>query len=113
MKVLAIMTLKPEASLESVRAELANEIRGAWSLFSSGVLRETYATEIPSRVVFVIETDNRAAAEHHLARLPLIGQFRLTDSRRRNDRGNDHPGPASPWIRVFCSASSNLPRRIA
>jgi hypothetical protein len=79
MKVLAIMTLKPEASLESVRAELANEIRGAWGLFSSGVLRETYATEIPSRVVFVIETDDRAAAEHHLARLPLIaaGMFHV------------------------------------
>jgi hypothetical protein len=79
MKVLAILTLHPEASLEAVRAELANEIRGSWELFTSGVLREAYATEVPSRVVFVIEADDCAAAERHLAPLPLIaaGTFRV------------------------------------
>ena len=79
MKVLAILTLKPEARLEIVRAELANEIRGSWRLFASGVLREAYATEVPSRVVFVIETDDLAAAERHLAPLPLIaaGMFQV------------------------------------
>jgi hypothetical protein len=79
MKVLAMLNLKPEASVEAVRAELANEIRGSWGLFASGVLREAYATEIPSRVVFVIEADDCAAAERHLAPLPLIaaGLFRV------------------------------------
>jgi hypothetical protein len=79
MKVLAILTLKPEASLETVRAELANEIRGSWGLFASGVLREAYATEVQSRLVFVIEADNAAAAEHQLAPLPLIaaGMFKV------------------------------------
>jgi hypothetical protein len=79
MKVLAILTLKPEASLETVRAELANEIRGSWGLFASGVLRETYATDVPSRVVFIIEADDLAAAERHLAPLPLIaaGMFQV------------------------------------
>ncbi len=72
MKVLAILTLKPEATLETVRAELANEIRGSWKLFASGVLREAYATDVPSRVVFVIEADDFVAAERHLAPLPLI-----------------------------------------
>jgi hypothetical protein len=72
MKVLAIFTLKPEARLHAARAELANEIRGSCWLFASGVLREAYATELPSRVVFVIEADNAAAAEGHLASLPLI-----------------------------------------
>ncbi len=76
MKVLAILTRRPEASLESVRAELANEIRGSWGLFASGVLREAYATEVPSRVVFVIEADDLAAAERHLAALPLIAAAR-------------------------------------
>jgi hypothetical protein len=79
MKVLAILTLKPEASLESVRAERAKEIRGSWGLFASGVLREAYATEIPSRVVFVIEAHDLAAAERQLAPLPLIaaGMFNV------------------------------------
>jgi hypothetical protein len=72
MKVPAILTLKPEAKLETIRAELANEIRGSWALYASGVLREAYATEVPSRVVFVIEADNAEAAERHLAPLPLV-----------------------------------------
>ena len=72
MKVLAILTLKPDAKLESVRSELANEIRGSWALYSSGILREAYATELPTRVVFVIEADSAAAAKGHLASLPLI-----------------------------------------
>jgi hypothetical protein len=72
MKVLAILTLKPETKLETVRAELATEIGGSWALYVSGVLREAYATEHPSRVVFVIEADNAATAERHLAPLPLV-----------------------------------------
>jgi hypothetical protein len=79
MKILAILTVKSEAKLESVRAELANEIRGSWALYSSGVLREAYATEVPTRVVFVIEADNAAAAERHLVPLPLVaaGMFQM------------------------------------
>jgi hypothetical protein len=72
VKILAILTLKPSASLETVRVELAHEIRGSWGLFATGVLREAYATENPARVVFVIEADDLAAAEGHLAPLPLI-----------------------------------------
>jgi hypothetical protein len=70
MKVLAILTLKPEVKLDAVSAELANEIRGSWALYASGVLREAYATEVPSRVVFVIEAGNARDAEL------LSGRFR-------------------------------------
>lgn len=79
MRVLAILTLKPEAKLETVRAELANEIRGSWALYASGVLREAYATQAPTRVVFILEADDAAAAERHLAPLPLVaaGMFQL------------------------------------
>jgi hypothetical protein len=79
MKVLAILTLKPEAKLETIRAELAHEIRGSWTLYASGVLREAYATEVPSRVVFVLEADNAEAAKRHLAPLPLVaaGTFQM------------------------------------
>jgi hypothetical protein len=63
MKVLAMLTLVPEAKLETVRVELADELRGSWALYSSGVLRELYATENSRRVVFVMEADNAAAAK--------------------------------------------------
>ena len=79
MKVLAMLTLVPDAQLATVRAELANELRGSWALYASGVLREVYATEDPKRVVFVVEADDTAAARRHLATLPLVttGLFKI------------------------------------
>jgi hypothetical protein len=58
MKVLAMLTMVPEAPLWTVRAKLANELRGPWALYASGVLREVYVTEDPKRVVFVMEADD-------------------------------------------------------
>jgi hypothetical protein len=79
MKVLATLTLVPDAKLETVRAELANELRGSWALYASGVLRELYATEDPKRVVFVVEAEDSAAARRLLATLPLVaaGMFHI------------------------------------
>jgi hypothetical protein len=37
-----------------------------------GVLREAYATAVPTRVIFVLEADDVARAEEHLRKLPLI-----------------------------------------
>lgn len=39
MKVLAVLTLKPAVSLSAVRAQLADELRGSWTLYSSGLSR--------------------------------------------------------------------------
>jgi hypothetical protein len=72
MKVLAMLTLKPEAKLEKARADLANELKASWALYASGALREVYATEDPKRVVFVLEADDAASANRILARLPLV-----------------------------------------
>jgi hypothetical protein len=79
MKVLAVLTLMPEAQVGTVRAELANELRGSWALYSADVLREAYATEDPKRVVFVIEAEDSAAAKRQLAQLPLVaaGMFNV------------------------------------
>jgi len=79
MKVLATLTLVPDAKLETVRAELASELRGSWALYASGVLREVYATEDPKRVVFVVEAEDSAAARRLLATLPLVaaGMFHI------------------------------------
>ena len=73
MKILAILDVLSGAPMDRVRSELANELQGSWALFAAGVLREAYATAIPTRVVFVLETENAAHAEEHLRKLPLVG----------------------------------------
>ncbi len=79
MKILAVVTLKPDASLSAVRAQLVDELRGSWALYSSGLLREVYATESPTRVVFILETADAGAAADSLNRLPLVaaGMFHV------------------------------------
>jgi muconolactone delta-isomerase len=79
MKVLAILTLMPQAQLETVRAELANELKLSWALYASGVLREVYATEDAKRVVFIVASADIDAARQVLAPLPMIaaGMFHM------------------------------------
>jgi hypothetical protein len=79
VKILAVLTLMPEASLETVRAELAKELKGSWALYASGVLREVYATEDPKRVVFIVEAADAEVAKQVLAPMPMIaaGMFRM------------------------------------
>jgi hypothetical protein len=60
--------------MDSVRAELANELKGSWALFAAGVLREAYATATPTRVVFVLEAEDAAHASEHLRKLPLVAE---------------------------------------
>jgi len=72
MRVLAIIEVAPNSSIDVIRAELENELREAWRLYSSGVLREAYATDPPTRVVFVLEAQDMTRAEEILSGLPLI-----------------------------------------
>jgi muconolactone delta-isomerase len=79
MKVLAMMTLMPEVKIETVRAELANELKCSWALYASGVLREVYATGDPEKVAFMVEAADVEAARQILAPLPMIaaGMFKV------------------------------------
>jgi hypothetical protein len=77
MKVLAMIDVAASARMDDIRPKLADELRGSWALFSSGVLREAYATSVPTRVVFVLETEDVAHAEAHLRTLPLIANGSL------------------------------------
>lgn len=94
MRMLAILDLAPGAPMETVRAQLDSEIKGSWALYASGVLREVYATPVASRVVFVLECENQAAAEQHLRQLPMIasGLFRMEFIELR---------PFVNWSRLF------------
>ena len=72
MNILAILDVLPGAPMDSIWSKLANELKGSWALFAAGVLREAYATETPTRVVFVLEAEDAAHAEEHLRKLPLV-----------------------------------------
>lgn len=94
MKILAIVSLQAEASLSVVRARLADELQSSWALYSSGVLREVYATESPARVVFILEAADTAAAADSLRALPLVaaGMFHIEMLELR---------PFVNWARLF------------
>lgn len=94
MQVLAIVDAAPGAQMESVRAGLADELKGAWALYAQGVLREAYATATPTRVVFVLETENADSAAAELHKLPLVaaGLFRCEMIELR---------PFVNWSRLF------------
>ena len=72
MKILALIDLTPGADLQKLRAGLADELRGSWELYTTGTLREVYATAVPTRVVFVLEAPGVDDARAQLARLPLV-----------------------------------------
>jgi len=72
MKILAIVEVADGAPLPEIRAGLGEELRGSWSLYVAGHLREVYATETPTRVVFVLEAASAAEAAAHLDALPLV-----------------------------------------
>jgi hypothetical protein len=78
MKFVAIIEVVPSAPLEKLRAELSNEIKESWRLFAAGALREAYATESPTRVVFILEAADAASAATDLGNLPLIRAGLLT-----------------------------------
>jgi hypothetical protein len=97
MNILAIVDVAESASVERIRADLKSELRASWALFTSGVLREAYATERPTRVVFVLEAADVAAAQRALDGLPLVaaGQFRVELTEFR---------PFANWSLLFDSA---------
>ena len=72
MKILALIDVSPYAPIETIRTEIVNELKQSLELFASGVLREAYATAVPCRVVFVLETDDTVRAHEHLHQLPLV-----------------------------------------
>jgi hypothetical protein len=85
MKILAIIDVAPGADVAALRSDLPAELRGSWGLFSSGVLREAYATAAPTRVIFVLEATSTEEASAQLRTLPLVAsgamRFELVELR--------------------------------
>ncbi len=94
MKILAIVDLSATADRGEVFRRLNEELRESWKLFSANVIREAYATADPTRVVFVLEADDLAAADAALRQLPLVelGFFTVQYIELR---------PFSNWSRLF------------
>jgi hypothetical protein len=72
MKFLAIIDVADNAPMEAIRAGLREELRHSWALFAGGTLREAYATEKPTRIVFVLEARSAEQVAVQLGRLPMI-----------------------------------------
>jgi hypothetical protein len=96
MKVLAIIEVAPGASVESIRSQLVDELLASWALFLSGVLREAYATDKPTRLIFIFEADDVHQANAHVRTLPLVAQglFRVELIELR---------PFANWAKLFAS----------
>jgi hypothetical protein len=94
MKVLALIGLSATADKAEVFRRLNEELRESWKLFAGNVIREAYATGDPTRVVFVLEVSDMAAAEKALNQLPLVqmGYFNVQFIELR---------PFSNWARLF------------
>jgi hypothetical protein len=102
MKFLAIMDVADDAPIEAIRAGLGEELRRSWALFRGGIVREAYATEKPTRIVFVLEADGMDDAASHLGRLPMIEAgmitFRLIELR-----------PFANWSLLFADRGAGAP----
>lgn len=96
MKVLAIVDLSATADRAEVVRRLNEELRESWRLFSENIIRKAYATADPTRVVFVLEASDLAAAEAALQQLPLVqrGYFTVQCMELR---------PFSNWARLFAT----------
>ncbi len=70
--MLAIIDVAQGVQLDTLRARIAEEVKGSWRLFVAGIVREAYATATPSRIVFVLEASDSFEAKRHLGTLPLV-----------------------------------------
>ncbi len=94
MKVLSILTLSATADRSDIMRRLTEELRGSWALYTADVIREAYATDDPTQIVFILEAADLADAKAALERLPLVGSgsfiVQLTALR-----------PFNNWSRLF------------
>ena len=94
MKILALVDLSEPPPKPLSADALAEELHGAWQLYSEGFIRAAYATSLPTRVVFELEATDETVAREVLARLPLVadGTFEVTCIELR---------PFANWSRLF------------
>jgi len=94
LKNLAIIELSERSAKPSSADALTRELQGAWQLYSEGFIRAAYATSLPTRIVFELETSDGTEAKNALTRLPLIadGTFEVTCIELR---------PFLNWSRLF------------
>ena len=97
MKALAIVDISTTADRCEVFRRIDEELRQSWTLFAGNVIREAYATGDPTRVIFVLEAADLAAAEAALQKLPLVqeGYFTVEYIELR---------PFANWARLFAQA---------
>lgn len=72
MKLLALEAETPGATAADFAPHLRAEARQVWALVQAGVIREAYFRADTHTAVLVLECPDVAAAQAHLAALPLV-----------------------------------------
>ena len=71
MKLLCLDIPQPGANLEKYQPYLAAEVRHAWHLYKSGVVRDFYFRQDRPGVALIAECDSVEAAKRTLREFPL------------------------------------------
>ncbi|WP_432377385.1 superoxide dismutase [Duganella sp. P38] len=74
MKLLCLDIPQPGVTPDQYRPHLLDEVRYAWELHRTGIIREIYARQDRPGVAIVVECASPAAAREAMAAFPLVTQ---------------------------------------
>lgn len=72
MKILLLLTPKPDAGPDEFKPLVVPEEKAVWPLYTAGVIREMYFQPEPTRVALVFEAANKDEVRTHIAAFPMV-----------------------------------------
>ena len=72
MKMLSILTSKPDKQLSDLMPLRIPEEKQVWELYMQGIIREMYWDGERIRVIFVLEVNDLQAAETAISSFPMV-----------------------------------------
>ena len=71
MRVIAFDRFKPGVAMDTIQAQLKEQVANVWRLWKAGIVRENYARADELGVVIVFELDSVEAAKRYTDDFPL------------------------------------------
>jgi hypothetical protein len=78
MKILIVLTAKPDVKPEQLQETLVSENKLVWEMYTSSLIREMYFRTDTLGAVFVLEADSVATAERAFNTLPMVQHHLIT-----------------------------------
>jgi len=78
MKILIVLTAKPDVKPEQLQENLIPENKLVWEMYTSSLIREMYFRTDAVGAVFVLEADSVSTAELAFNTLPMVKQNLIT-----------------------------------